>query len=207
MARTLVQAYNINHSNVTGLSPFYVMYSRQPMLPIYVQFGVRTPDIVPSTSHSYIQKLQKRLDWAYKSAQDISKKESECSKRRYNQNVKWTKLELDLVLVRQKAFKGKCKISDRGETTPYQVIQHVGEHLPVYSVQLMGENTKTRTLYRNLLFPLTLKNESDKIQQNLEEKEPKLISSEDETIDDDNYTSTNKHISMKDQSLGVELRE
>ena len=59
----------------------------------------------------------------------------------------------------------------------------------------MGENTKTRTLHRNLLFPLTLKNESDEIQQNLEEKAPKLISSEDETVDDDNHTSTNKYTS------------
>ena len=77
-----------------------------------------------------------------------------------------------LVLVRQKAFKGKHKISDRWNNTPYQVIQHVGEHLPVYKVQLVRENSKTRTLQRNLLFPLTLKNGSDEIQQNLEEKEP-----------------------------------
>ena len=59
----------------------------------------------------------------------------------------------------------------------------------------MGENTKTRTLHRNLLFLLALKNESDEIQQNLEENETKLITSEDETVDDDNLTSTNKHTS------------
>ena len=59
-----------------------------------------------------------------------------------------------------------------------------------------------------MLFPLTLKNESDEIQQNLEEKEPKLINSEDETVDDDNHTSQiNTQVSMKDQLLGVELKE
>ena len=52
---TLVHAYNCSHSNVTGFSPFYVMYRRQPMLPIDVQFGVRTPYIVASTSSGYIQ--------------------------------------------------------------------------------------------------------------------------------------------------------
>ena len=36
------------------------------MLPIDIQFGVRTPGIVASTSHGYIQKLHKILDWAYK---------------------------------------------------------------------------------------------------------------------------------------------
>ena len=50
------------------------------MLPIDITFGVRTPDIVVSTSHGYIQKLQKRLEWAYKTADEVSKKKSECSK-------------------------------------------------------------------------------------------------------------------------------
>ena len=48
---------------------------------------------------------------------------------------------------------------------PYWMIQHTDEHLPVYKVQLVGENTKTRTPHRNLLFPLALKNGSDEIQQ------------------------------------------
>ena len=42
----MVHAYNCSHSNATGFSPFYLMFRRQPMLPIDVQFGVRTPDIV-----------------------------------------------------------------------------------------------------------------------------------------------------------------
>ena len=33
---TLVCAYNCTHSNVTGFSPFYLMYGRQPMLPVDV---------------------------------------------------------------------------------------------------------------------------------------------------------------------------
>ena len=49
------------------------MNGRQPMLPVDVQFGVRMPEIVASTSHSYIQKLQKRLEWAYKTALGVSK--------------------------------------------------------------------------------------------------------------------------------------
>ena len=113
---------------------------------------------------------------------------------RYDQNVKCTKLESgDLALVRQKAFKGKYKISDRWQNTPYEVIQCVGEHFLVYKVQLVGENTKTRTLHRNLLLPLALRNGSDETQQNLEEKEPNLTSSEDKIVDDDNNISTNKH--------------
>ena len=37
---TLVHAYNCSHLNATGLSPFYFMYGRHPMLPIDIKFGV-----------------------------------------------------------------------------------------------------------------------------------------------------------------------
>ena len=132
-------------------------------------FGVRTPDIVAATLHGYIQKLQRRLGWAYKTASEVNKKESECSKKWYDQSVKCTKLEPGvLVLVRQK----KHKISNRWENNPYHVIEYIGGHLPVYKVQLVGENTRFRVLHRNLLFPLTIGNESDEKQK---KKEPKSI--------------------------------
>ena len=61
------------------------MYGWQPILPIDLQFGVRTPDIVASTSHSYIYKTQERLEWAYKIAHEVSKRESEHPKKQYDQ--------------------------------------------------------------------------------------------------------------------------
>ena len=79
---TMVHACNCSHSNATGFSPFYLMHRRQPMLPIDVQFGVRRPNIVTSTGPGYIQKLQKGLDWAYETAQEVNKKESQHSERR-----------------------------------------------------------------------------------------------------------------------------
>ena len=107
-----------------------------------------------------ISKSFRRLDWAYKTASEFNKKESEHSKIWYDGNVNCTYLEQgDLVLVRQKTFKGKHKISDRWESTPCHVIQHVGGHLPVYEVQLVDGTTKFGVLHRNLLFPLTMRKE------------------------------------------------
>ena len=103
---TLVHAYNCSHSNATECSPFYLMFGRHPMVPIDIQFGVRTPDSVASTSHGYIQKLWRRLYWGYKTANEVNKKESEHSKKQYDQNVRCTRLKLrDFVLVRQKPSK------------------------------------------------------------------------------------------------------
>ena len=110
---TLVHTYNCSHSNARGFSPLYMIFGRHPMLPIDVQFGVKTPDMVASISHGYIQRIQKRLDWAYKITHEVSKKE-EHSKKCYDKNGKCNQLEPgDLVLVRHKAFKGKHKISNR----------------------------------------------------------------------------------------------
>ena len=64
--------------------------------------------------------------------------------------------------------------------TPYHVIEHIGRHLPVYKVQLIGETTKFRILDRNLLFPLTMRNESDAKQQIIEDKGLKLPDTEEE---------------------------
>ena len=88
----------------------------------------------------------------------------------------------DLVLVRQKAFKGKHKISDRWENNPYYVIEYVGRHLLVYKVQLIGQATKIRILHRHLLFPLSMRNEGDEKQQNIDKKEPKLADREKENV-------------------------
>ena len=58
---TLVHAYNCMKSAATGFSPHYLMFGRHPQLPIDIEFGVRTPDIVAVSTENYVQKLQKRL--------------------------------------------------------------------------------------------------------------------------------------------------
>ena len=63
-----------------------------------------------------------------------------------------------MVLVWQKAFKGKHKIQDWWENIPYKVLECVKPNLPIYHVQKEEEKIKTRVLHRKVLFPLTCKN-------------------------------------------------
>ena len=51
------------------------------MLPIDIEFGVRTPDIEANSTLSYAQKLCTRLNWAYRVAQEAIQKEQECSEK------------------------------------------------------------------------------------------------------------------------------
>ena len=50
-----------------------------------------------------------------------------------------------MVLVWQKAFKGKHKIQDRWENMPYKVLECVTPNLPIYCVQKGGEKIKTKS--------------------------------------------------------------
>ena len=67
-----------------------------------------------------------------------------------------------LVLVRQKVFLGKHRIQDRWENEPYTVLEQVRPDAPVFKVARKGE-TRSRTLHRNMLFPLAQSVQSDEL--------------------------------------------
>ena len=151
---TLVHAYNCMDSTATKFSPYYLMFGREPNLPIDIEFGVRTPDLVATSTKNYVEKLRRRLAWAFKKAQEVNEKERKRNKRNYDRKVRCSKIEKgDKVLVRQKAFKGKHKIQDKWEEDVYIVTSQPIQSCPVFKVQ-NERSGKTRTLHRNMLFPL-----------------------------------------------------
>ena len=81
---TLTHAYNCTRNNATGFSPYFLMYGRQPLLPIDIEFGVFTPDVTGVATQKYVQMLKHRLEWAYNKAREVSAKEAKRSKRRYD---------------------------------------------------------------------------------------------------------------------------
>ena len=120
---TLVHAYNCMESTATKYSPYYLMFGREPNLPIDIEFGVRTPDLIATSTQNYVEKLEKRLAWAFKKAQQVNEQEKKRNKRNYDKKVRCSKLEIgDRVLVRQKAFKGKHKVQDKWEDNTYVVV-------------------------------------------------------------------------------------
>ena len=154
---TSTYAYNCMRSNATGFSPYYLLYGRHPLLPIDIEFGVMTPDLMEVVTLKYVDGWQKRLDYAFKKSADFSRKETLRLKQRYDKTAKTSKLEPgDLVLVRRKGFQEKHKISDRWESDPYEVIKQREDGLPVFVVT---NNGRERVLHSNMLFPLNYRHE------------------------------------------------
>ena len=78
---TLIYAYNCTRNNATGFSPYYLLYGRQPLLPIDIEFGVITPDLSEMVTLKYVKELQRRLEDAFRKANAFSRKEAQRSKR------------------------------------------------------------------------------------------------------------------------------
>ena len=73
---TLVHAYNSTKSAITGFSPHYLMFGREPKLPLDVTLGLPNPNMEAVIHERYVKQLQSRLEWSYGVAQCRNEKEA-----------------------------------------------------------------------------------------------------------------------------------
>ena len=76
----LVYAYNCTCSNATGFSPYYLLYGRQPLFPIDIEYGVFTPELSEAITYKYVQVLKSRLEHAFNKANEFCEKEASRTK-------------------------------------------------------------------------------------------------------------------------------
>lgn len=153
--RPLVHAYNCTRNDTTGETPFYLMFGRQPRLPIDLCFGIDPVGHNHKTHQKYVRDLRLRLKHAYECAKRETEKSQLANKRRWDQKIVASSLEEgDRVLIRNVNLRGKHKLADRWEPRVYVVLRQVGEDLPVYVVRPEdSENESERTVHRDLLRP------------------------------------------------------
>ena len=66
----LAHAYNCTKSQVTGYSPFFLMFGREPRTPVDEAFEVTFPFRQEKNTHDYVHNLRERLQWAYQIAKE-----------------------------------------------------------------------------------------------------------------------------------------
>ena len=158
----MTHAYNCTKHASTTYSPYYLMFGRHPRLPIDVEFGLPKSNSGDNSSKSrYVQKLRRRLNYAFQKATKVANQQASKYKSSYDKSIKGPQLqEKDLVLVKIVAHKGRHKLQDKWEPEEYVVVEQPIAGTPVYRVQpVTGGNI--RTLHRNLLLPLGVKLEPD----------------------------------------------
>ena len=130
------------------------MFGRKPHVPIDLLFGTNTADL-RGNSTTYIENLKGRIEWAYKIANGVVKKEQERNKQQYDCKVRCAKLKVgNKVSLKCTAFKGKHNIQNQWENTIHEVIEQPLGKIPVFRIQSMEGDDKTKVVHRNLLLPL-----------------------------------------------------
>ena len=151
----MVHAYNCTRNAATGFSPYYLLFGREPRLPVDVEFGLqRGSQRGPLGESNYVSQLRRRLKFAHNKAKLVASKQQARHKGFYDRKCRSTTLDVgDLVLVKQTAWKGRHKIQDHWEEEEYQEVDQPTPGVPVYVVKSIAGG-RPRVLHRNLLLPL-----------------------------------------------------
>ena len=101
----MVHAYNCTKNAATGFSPYYLLFGREPRLPVDVEFGLQRGNPRGRLGESnYVSQLRRRLKFAHNKAKQIASKQQARHKRLYDRKCRGATLDVgDLVLVKQTA--------------------------------------------------------------------------------------------------------
>ena len=157
----LVHAYSCTPHEITGISPYELLFGRKPRLPIDVKFDKAFANNYSKSTKEYLEELQERIVLSQEIASKHTQKAQERQKSYYDRKAKAVTLEIgDRVLVRRLAFDGKHKISDKFEEEIFIVTEQHRPDIPVYKVE--GETTGLmKTIHRNHLMPIGHMNRND----------------------------------------------
>lgn len=81
--KPLVHAYNCTRNDVTGFSPYELMFGRQPRLPVDLAFGLPVSS-QPKSHSQYVHDLKGRLEESYRVATENASKTAERNKHRFD---------------------------------------------------------------------------------------------------------------------------
>ena len=142
-------AYNATRSQVTGYSPYFLMFGRRPRLPVDLLFQTVNKREWTCTIDEYVKTLYERLTECLQLMQESASKEAKRQKRLYDRKVGAVELcPGDRVLVRLDAFRGqRRKLKNRWGDNIHTLINQKADGIPVYEVK--NERTgKKKVLHR-----------------------------------------------------------
>lgn len=99
--KPLVHAYNATRHESTGFSPHYLLFGWHPRLAIDAFLGLEDPTAKKQSRANYVDKLKKRMEFAYRKATETSLKASDRHKGYYDAKIRNSTLDIgDRVLLK-----------------------------------------------------------------------------------------------------------
>ncbi|KAL1278521.1 hypothetical protein QQF64_025194 [Cirrhinus molitorella] len=150
----LIFAYNCTRTEVTGFSPFYLLYGRSPRLPVDTLFNLQG-DVDRGSHQDYVEQWKRGMQEAYTIARENAHRAAQRNKRNYDGRVRSTVLSPgDRVLVRNLTPRGgPGKLRNHWENSIHVVVKQVGKDVPIYELRPENGKGRSRVIHRNLLLP------------------------------------------------------
>ncbi|KAM3873593.1 retrovirus-related Pol polyprotein from transposon 412 [Diretmus argenteus] len=143
--------YNTTPHQSTGESPFFLMFGREPRLPVDFLLG-RVLDPVPGEVHDWMIEHQARLKVALENTHERLRAAAERRKERHDQRVQIAPLQVgQLVYLRDHSLRGRHKIHDIWSSVVYKVLKAPMGSGSVYTVAPVAELHKVRNVHRDML--------------------------------------------------------
>lgn len=205
----LIYAYNATKSEVTGFSPFYLLYGRSPRLPVDMLFSLSPGGDQGDSNHqTYMQRWKQGMTDAYEITRENASKAAVRGKRHYDSKMRYSALlPGDRVLVRNLTPRGgPGKLRNHWEDVVHTVVRQVSKDIPVYELKPERGKGRSRTLHRNLLLPcdhLPLETSLQPQSKNRSSASPAQTSqvySEEDDDEEDGYYSVPRHLSTRSHS-------
>ena len=155
----LLLAYNATRSAVTGYSPYYLLFSRRPRIPVDYLFPTLRDSPHQTKMEVSVAAMQKMLKETFTVARHLTSEEVARQCRYYDCKAGAVALQPgDIVMVCTDGFVGKWKVKDRWEDGGF-IVESQLEDWPVYKVKCptsdARQKPKYRILHRNCLLLIT----------------------------------------------------
>ena len=146
----LMFAYNSTVHKSTGFSPFYLVFGREPRLPIDCILPIAPNKTNRKSYDKFVKEWKQSMRDAYQIVQQNIEKAGKANKKRYDGKAKSVQIAVgDKVLVRNTEKGGTGKLRSWWEQKIYKVTE-IQELVPVYTIRPL-DGKQTKTVHRNML--------------------------------------------------------